>query len=440
MTQEAQHIFQRLRDGTVPNKGLEHFAVGIEKQRKELQRIMEMGMQNEGIFKFLRGGYGCGKTFMARMAILDAQNKNYVTSFVVVSENDLQFHKFEDVYSKVMQQLSTANCERAAFGDILNQWIVKIEDALIDIGEDEEADDFDDKVQAKLNSELHRLTAGKAPQDFVRVIQAIFRLKQEEKYSEAGALLSWLSGSKNVSAGAKKEAQIKGEITSRDAFSYLRGVLEIIKAVGYNGLLIVIDEAETILRMRSDVRHKALNGLRQTVDDAQNFPGLIWLLTGTKEFFDTRKGVAGLEPLHQRLKFIQQGSRVSLRQPQLELKPFDAERLKKVAVRLRSIYPSQQQARLQSLVSDTFIEQLVDSITKGFHGDVGVIPRQFLREFVNALDLTDENEDYNPTEEYKFDIAKSKDSFNTTEQAILDKKKLVEDDEDDDLIPVENAW
>ena len=34
--------------------------------------------------------------------------------------------------------------------------------------------------------------------------------------------------------------------------------------------------------------------------------------------------------------------------------------------------------------------------TQGFQGDVGVVPRQFLRQFVNVLDLTDENEDYDP--------------------------------------------
>jgi hypothetical protein len=38
----------------------------------------------------------------------------------------------------------------------------------------------------------------------------------------------------------------------------------------------------------------------------------------------------------------------------------------------------------------------VAKTTQGFQGDVGVVPRQFLRQFVNVLDLTDENEDYDP--------------------------------------------
>ena len=106
-------------------------------------------------------------------------------------------------------------------------------------------------MRQRLDEDLASLTGGQAPQDFVRVIQTIFELKQRGDVSEAGALISWLCGSGNVAAAAKKAAGIKGDIGSRDALDYLRGVLEIVKAAGYKGLLIVIDEAETILRMRS---------------------------------------------------------------------------------------------------------------------------------------------------------------------------------------------
>ena len=35
-------------------------------------------------------------------------------------------------------------------------------------------------------------------------------------------------------------------------------------------------------------------------------------------------------------------------------------------------------------------------MTAGFKGDVGVVPRQFLREFVTQMDLVDEHADYDP--------------------------------------------
>ena len=102
------------------------------------------------------------------------------------------------------------------------------------------------------------------------------------------------------------------------------------------------------------------------------------------------------------MSFSSQGKFTNLRQPQLELTPFDEDRLKGVAVRLRELYPAKDHSRLMDRVSDVFLDQLVAKVTEGFKGDVGVVPRQFLREFVNQMDLVDEHHDYVPMDEYGF--------------------------------------
>jgi hypothetical protein len=390
---DREHIFERLRSGVVPERGLEAFAVGIDRQRAELNRLLDYVAGGDGAFKFLRGGYGCGKTFMARLALHDAQEKGFATSFVVVSDNDLHFHKFDDVYRKVVQELGTSACPRGALGDIIDRWIAKVEGALIDGGADENASDFDQKVQKRIEEDIASRTGGKAPEDLARVLREIFQLKQAGRVREAGALLSWLSGSENVSAAEKRSAGIKGDITSTDAMAYLQGVLEVVKAAGYKGLVIVIDEAETILRMRTDVRGRSLNGIRQIIDAADRFQGLLWIFTGTPEFFDTRRGVAGLQPLHDRIRFQIEGGLVSLRQSQLELKPFDRERLKEVGLRLRELYPMGDPNIVAQRVTPERIARRVDEVTRGFGGDVGIVPRQFLRSLVNLFDVVAENPD-----------------------------------------------
>jgi hypothetical protein len=75
--------------------------------------------------------------------------------------------------------------------------------------------------------------------------------------------------------------------------AYLRGILEIVKSAGYTGLVIVIDEAETILRMRGDVRGKSLNAIRQIVDAASSYPGLLWVFTGTPQRRPAGRRVSG---------------------------------------------------------------------------------------------------------------------------------------------------
>lgn len=125
------------------------------------------------------------------------------------------------------------------------------------------------------------MTGNRAPEDMVRVVRAIFELKQRSELADAGALISWLSGSSNVGATAKKKAEIEACIRSKDALAYLRGILEIVKAAGYAGLVIVVDELETVLRARTDTRGKSLNGLRDTQnpDAAKDFPGLFWIFS-----------------------------------------------------------------------------------------------------------------------------------------------------------------
>ncbi len=185
------------------------------------------------------------------------------------------------------------------------------------------------------------------------------------------------------------------------------------------------------------VRAKCLNGIRQIVDAASSYPGLLWLFTGTPEFFDSRRGVAALPALHDRIRFMQDGGYASVKQAQLDLKPFDAERLRDVALRLRALYQSESRERVLELMTPELIDALVADVTRGFHGDVGVVPRQFLRSFVHRLDLIDENPDYDPGESSAFAPA----DLTPEEQAVLERKKLDSDGDDDaTVIPVKDVW
>ncbi len=431
---DLQHVFERLRSGVVPERGLEAFAVGIDAQRAEVDRLLGLAKDGEGLFKFLRGGYGCGKTFMARLAVLDAQARGFATSFVVVSDNDLHFHRFDELYRKVVQELGTSSCPRGALGDIVDRWIARVEEALVAGGADEGAADFDQRVSKRMEEDLSSALKNQAPEDFVRALRVVFELKQARKAAEASALLSWLGGSSNVAAPVKKAAGVKGDVTSHVALDFLRGVLAIVKAAGYPGLVIVIDEVETILRMRQDSRGKSLNGIRQICDAASTYPGLLWVFTGTPDFFDTRRGVAGLEPLHDRIKFTSYdgGKTASLRQPQLRLKPFDRERLREVAFKLRGLYPASDKTRLETRAPAELIDRLIDRVTTGFGGDVGVVPRQFLRQLVDVLDTIVENPEFDPMREAIPPQKVAPRDLNEAERRIAGGKKEFDPEPDDE--------
>ena len=111
---------------------------------------------------------------------------------------------------------------------------------------------------------------------------------------------------------------------------------------GHPGLLLVLDEVETLQRVRGDVRDKALNALRQLIDeiDAGRFPGLYLVITGTPAFFDGPQGVQRLAPLAQRLAtdFGTDPRFDNPRAVQLRLPGFDLDALVELGGAVRDLY------------------------------------------------------------------------------------------------------
>ena len=94
----------------------------------------------------------------------------------------------------------------------------------------------------------------------------------------ADGLIAWLAGQPNVAAQVRRAAGIKGDIDHFGAASFLMGLLTILRDSGYAGLVLVLDEVETLQRMRADTRERGLNALRQWIDeiDAGGSRACIW--------------------------------------------------------------------------------------------------------------------------------------------------------------------
>ena len=90
----------------------------------------------------------------------------------------------------------------------------------------------------------------------------------------AEALVAWLGGQRSVAAAARRAAGVRGELDHFAALGFLQGLLTVLRDCGHPGLLLVLDEIETLQRVRGDVREKGLNALRQLIDeiDAEPLP------------------------------------------------------------------------------------------------------------------------------------------------------------------------
>ena len=66
--------------------------------------------------------------------------------------------------------------------------------------------------------------------------------------------LKLLAGQPNVAASVKRTAGIKGDLDHFAATNFIVGLLTILRDSGFAGLVLVLDEVETLQRMRTDTR------------------------------------------------------------------------------------------------------------------------------------------------------------------------------------------
>jgi hypothetical protein len=411
--QRRLDIIDALRRGTVPTSGLGALAVGLEKFEsaigEEIQRVQGGGSH----FKAIRGEYGSGKTFTIRWLRERALPVGFACSEVQISETETPLHRLETVYRRLMERLGTESTPLGAFREVVEAWFYALEEDVLASGSVEE-DDTEALLSATTKLMEQRLAEvfTRAPL-FAQALRGYRKAALAEDDEVADGLLAWMSGQPNVAATIKRHADVKGDIDHFGALSFLQGVLAILKDAGHPGLLLVLDEVETLQRMRSDVRDKSLNALRQLMDeiDGGRFPGLYLVITGTPAFFDGPMGVQRLPPLAQRLA-VDFNVDIRFDNPravQIRLAGFDMQALTSVGVKVRDIFAQglENSESIRQRVDDAYIGELASAVTGKLGGKVGIAPRIFLKKLVDVLDRVEQFEDFDPLQHYPLTIADS---------------------------------
>jgi hypothetical protein len=409
--QRRQEIIDALRRGSVPQRSLDSFAVGLDRFETALDEELGRAAAGRAVFKALRGEYGTGKTFFARWLQERAKRAGFASSEVQISEAETPLHRLETIYRRLIERLSTSDTFQGALRGILDSWFYALEE---DILAEEAIDESDaGALFSRTNALMEQRLAviNRYAPSFSTALRAYRRALTEGDTAVADGILAWLSGEPNVGAAPKRYAGIKGSVDHFGALSFLQGLLVILRDAGFSGLVLVLDEVETLQRVRSDVREKSLNALRQLIDevDAGRFPGLYLLITGTPAFFEGPQGAQRLPPLAQRLQvdFSTDARFDNPRAVQIRLPAFDLERLGLVGRKIRDIYVAGRpnQDRLAEVADDAYIDELAQAVAGGLGGRVGVAPRIFLKKLVgDVLDRIDQFPDFDPRRHYSLTI------------------------------------
>lgn len=404
---ESTAIVNALRSGLVPSQGLHHFATGLDALVEAVDQELDFVATGKGLAKWLRGEYGTGKTFAARYLCARARERQFATSEVQISVNDTPLHHLETVYRRLIERLETAPDGAHAFQAIVEGWLYRLGDEVMRLNGISESDpSFADATEQRLEDKLADLT--RITPAYAQVLRAYHRATHEGDFATAQGLLAWLAGQPHTDRSVLKSAGTRGKVDGQASLAFLRGLLQLLRQSGYAGLVVVLDEVETVQRMNSQTREKSLNALRQLMDmlAKDELPGLYLVVTGTRDFYEGYKGLKGLAPLHQRVHvtFSEDPRFDNLRAPQVRLLPFNEERLMTVGQRVRDLYPARNADRVAQRISDDFLRALVEQVTSGFGGKVALAPRLFLRELIDVMDRVDLHQNYDPAQHYKLEL------------------------------------
>lgn len=400
----ARDICNALRAGTVPNAGLEFLAVGLDREMDVISAQLRHVATGRADFKFVRGAYGAGKTFLSALAADEALQQGYATSYVVVS-TDTPLYKLETIYRRIVTNMQTRGQEKGALKGLIDRWLYALEEKVIELeGYDEDDPRLTDRVAVQIESDLAEVS--ELHSAFSAAIRGYYQAGLEEDYPTAQALLGWLSGEQQISYQVKRKVNIRGDIDNTIALDFLRAINAVARKAGLAGLAIFFDEVETIQRLRRPQREQSLSTIRQLVDGTMqgDFPYTYLLFTGTPAFFEDRQGVPSLQPLHDRIRLENPDDPFPNPElPQVVLPRFNSYKLNTVATKVLDIYEGAYGPVDRDRVSDLFIEFMIAEVTSKFGGRVDVIPRQFLRDFINVLDKVQRYPEYDPNAEYEFE-------------------------------------
>lgn len=401
-----QEVIDALRRGTVPANGLDILAVGLERYLPTLDADLDTVAAGGSAFKAIRGEYGAGKTFVTRFIAELALRRGFAAAEVQISETETPLHKLETVYRRIGEALRTAAHPPSAFRPVLDSWLFTLESDVTEADAtlaDQGQPALDAAVQRLLEQRLAAVST-RTPA-FAQALRAYRSATAAGDMATADALAAWLGGQPHVAAAAKRAAGIRGELDHFGAMGFLQGLLTVLRDAGHPGLLLVLDEVETLQRVRGDVRDKALNAIRQLIDeiDSGRYPGLFLIITGTPAFYDGPSGVPRLPPLAQRLHTDFSSRFDNPRAPQLRLPGFDQQSLLTLGMKTRDLFAAgaRDPDRITRTVDDAYLSQLGAAVTGQLGGKVGIAPRLYLKKLVaDVLDRVELYDDFDPRRDY----------------------------------------
>lgn len=386
LNNENKRLINTFKNGIVPEKHLDFILTGRDEEIKEFARCFENTKNNIGNVKFITGEYGSGKTFLLNYAKNMALELGFVVAKVEVDVS-FKFYNLEQLYYHIMHNLYIQNSDskKTSFEDIFELWIRKLKSVT-----------YRDKAANEIQYVVGEI--GKYNQSFARAFMSYIRAKITDNGELSEAVVSWLTGEGNIPFHVKEKFDIKGSVTKSNSIDFLKAFVKLITLLGYNGLIVLVDEMDHILSDRIDIRQKSYNNLRHLIDItiSGELLNTSFVFSGSDRLFsDKERGIESYQALSQRLgDAIDKSSKMlmDIRQPIMHLRKISFEDYVELSEKLTYLY--QKVFCLNLTISIDSLKNWVFLTYKQKGKEFNQVTiREFITKYIEIMDIINQNPD-----------------------------------------------
>jgi len=235
---EARQLLEALRVGIAPVQHIHELTIGLATERASLSTALKASHQMGGAVRAIIGDYGFGKSHIVELTAHDALARNFLVATTSLDLVELPPHKALEIYGSLLHNLRYPKSDERGLGPLLEMALElpRIYQQLQDL--------------ALVNPDPLLVTLG--------------ALNNTTSTRQRQAWIEWLMGSRRVTIMNKslprkvKLPSIYRNGNNARQIAYLLGGISVLaRLVGYSGLCLLIDEAESYSSLRPAQQPKA---------------------------------------------------------------------------------------------------------------------------------------------------------------------------------------
>lgn len=387
---EARAVIEDLRKGSVPIDYVPSFTVGRQRWLTFVEEDLDHYIAEGGAkVRFINGDYGDGKTHFMSVVRHLALQKGFAVSFVVLTR-EVPIHKFEVVYQTIVRQLR-GTFEGAGIRGLVDTWAESLAPELAN----QDGSSFQERLTA-LSEELRALPG--MDLNFANALVGLFNNRfglvgegeaAEERLQAREVLYQWFEGSR-VAKRELKPFQIFETLSKTNSKRLLGSLIAFLRYRGYQGLILLMDELETVIAQSASIRNAAYENVRLLIDNTEHAQYLHIFFSIIPDVILSEKGFKSYDALWSRVRSIGEGKRLNYRSVLIDLHrtPLKTEELIALGQTLRRIHETAYRWD-GAAVTDELIEKVCAAQKRmGLLSEV----RLFVKQIIRILDMAEQGE------------------------------------------------